>query len=122
VIRLSGGLEVRAGSFAQGSPPRIAIEPFPIGAHVTIDGTLAEMEQDGAWRGAGWDAPGEHLVDVVPGPSLTYRILGDPWLSGGWDRWDAHPERFPHLNEAPWARAQICGASLLGPSGERSSG
>jgi hypothetical protein len=118
VIRLSGGLQVRACSFAQRSPPRIEIAPFPEGARVTIDGTSAEMKPDGSWRAEGWDAPGDHLVDVVPGPSLKYRILRDPWLDGGWDRWDAHPERFPRSSEAPWARAQICGASLLGPSGE----
>ena len=118
VIRLSGGLQLRPGSFAQGSPPRIEIEPIPVGARVTIAGASAEMEEDGSWRAVGWDAPGDHLVDVVPGPSLTYRILGDPWLDGGWDQWDAHPERFPQPNEPPWARAQICGASLLGPAGE----
>jgi hypothetical protein len=76
------------------------------------------MEEDGSWRAVGWDAPGDHLVDVVPGPSVTYRILRDPWPDGGWDRWDAHPERFPQSNGAPCARAQICGARLLGPSGE----
>ena len=118
VIRLSGGLRVRSGSFAQGSPPSIEIEPIPSSARVTIDGASAEMEEDGSWRAAGWDAPGDHLVDVVPGPSLTYRILGDPWLDGGWDQWDAHPERFSQSNAAPWAQAQICGASLLGPAGE----
>lgn len=118
VIRLSGGLQVRSGSFAQGSPPRIEIEPFPAGARVAIDGASAEVGEDGSWRAAGWDAPGDHLVDVVPGPSLTYRILADPWLDGGWERWDAHPERFPQSKGAPWERAQICGASLAGPSSE----
>lgn len=118
VIRLSGGLQLRAGSFAQGTPPRIEIEPFPVGARVTIGGASAEMGEDGSWRAAGWEAPGDHLVDVVPGPSLTYRIIRDPWPDGGWDRWDAHPERFSQSNEAPWARAQICGASLIGPSGQ----
>jgi hypothetical protein len=117
-IRLSGGLQVRPGSFAQGSPPRIEIEPLPMGARATIDGKPAEMGDDGAWRAAGWDAPGEHLVDVVPGPSRTYRIIGDPWLDKGWDRWNAHPDRFLNPSEGPWARAQICGASLFGPSGE----
>lgn len=116
VIHFAGGLPVRAGSFTQGCPPRIEIDPFPTGSRVTIDGRIAAME-DGAWRAHGWDSPGEHLVDVVPGPSRTYRILGDPWLDGGWDCWDAHPGRFPEGNEAPWARAEICGASVLGPSG-----
>lgn len=118
VIRLLGGLQVRPGSFAQGSPPRIEIEPFPAGARVTIGGAVAAIGKDGSWSAPNWDEPGDHLVDVVPGPSLTYRILGDPWQHGGWDRWDAHPERFPRSTWAPWSRAQICGASLLGPSGE----
>jgi hypothetical protein len=117
-IRLSGGLEVRSGSFAQDCPPRIEIQPFPAGAQVTIDGMPAEMSNDGCWRAAGWDRPGDHLIDVVPGPSLTYRIVGDPWTEGGWESWDAHAGRFQPPNDAPWARAQICGASVLGPSGE----
>lgn len=117
-IRLSGGLQVRAGSFAQGNPPRIEIQPFPVGAKVIIDGTAAEMNDDGCWRAEGWEAPGDHLVDVVPGPSLTYRIVGDPWMESGWGSWDAHPDRFGEPNDAPWARAQICGASVTGSSGE----
>jgi hypothetical protein len=117
-IRLSGGLQVRSGSFAQGCPPSVEIQPFPAGAQVTIDGMPAEMNSDGCWRAAGWDRPGDHLVDVVPGPSLTYRILGDPWTEGGWESWDAHAGRFLAPNDAPWARAQICGASVSGPSGE----
>lgn len=117
-IRLSGGLQVRSGSFAQGCPPRIEIQPFPADAQVTIDGMVAEMNNDGCWRAAGWDRPGDHLVDVVPGPSLTYRIVGDPWTEGGWESWDAHSARFLMPNDAPWARTQICGASVSGPSGE----
>lgn len=117
-IRLSGGLQVRSGSFAQGCPPRIEIQPFPAGAQVTIDGMVAEMNNDGCWRAAGWDRPGDHLVDVVPGPSLTYRIVGDPWTEGGWESWDAHSDRFLMPNDAPWARTQICGARVAGPSGE----
>ncbi|WP_151611734.1 hypothetical protein [Sinorhizobium alkalisoli] len=118
VIRLSGGLQIRAGSFAQGSPPKIEIEPFPAGARVTIDGIPAEADDEGCWRAAGWDEPGDHLVDVIPGPSLTYRIVGDPWAEGGWELWNAHADRFPTSHDAPWARAQICGASVAGPSGE----
>lgn len=117
-IMLSGGLQVRSGCFTEGSPPRIEIRPFPTGAQVTIDGMPAEMDGDGSWRAAGWDGPGDHLVDVVPGPSLTYRIVGDPWTEGGWDSWDAHAGRFSAPNDAPWARAQICGASVSGPAGE----
>ncbi|MGJ5040655.1 hypothetical protein [Bradyrhizobium sp. HKCCYLRH1062] len=117
-IRLSGGLPVRSGSFAQGSPPRIEIQPFPAGAEVTIDGRPAEVNDDGCWRAEGWDRPGDHLVDVVPGPSLKYRILGDPWTEGGWESWDAHSGRFPVPNDSPWARTQICGARVSGPAGE----
>ena len=117
-IRLSGGLQVRSGSFAQGCPPRIEIQPFPAGAEVTIDGRPAEVNDDGCWRAEGWDRPGDHLVDVVPGPSLTYRIVGDPWTEGGWESWDAHSGRFLMPNDAPWARTQICGARVSGPSGE----
>ena len=116
-IRLSGGLPVRSGSFAQHSPPKIEIEPFPVGAKVTIDGAPAEMNDDGGWWVTGWDRPGDHLVDVIPGPSLTYRIVGDPWTQGGWEFWDAHADRFQGPNDAPWARAQICGARVSGPSG-----
>lgn len=118
VIQLSGGLQVRSGSFAQGNPPRIEIEPFPVGSSVSIDGNSADMGEDGYWRAPGWDAPGDHLVDIVPGPSLTYRVIADPWLDGGWDRWDAHPERFAHSTGAPWERAEICGAAILGPNNE----
>ncbi|MDX8464919.1 hypothetical protein RFM26_04390 [Mesorhizobium sp. VK23B] len=118
VIRLCGGLQVRSGSFAQGNPPRIEIEPFPVGSSVSIDGNSADMGEDGYWLAPGWDAPGDHLVDIVPGPSLTYRIVADPWLDGGWDRWDAHPERFAHSTGAPWERAEICGAAILGPYSE----
>ena len=117
-IRLSGGLQVRSGSFAQGDPPRIEIQPFPVGAQVTIDGMPATMNDDGCWRTAGWDRTGDHLVDVVPGPSLTYRIVGDPWAEGGWESWDAHPGRFAVPSNLPWARTQICGASVSCPSGE----
>lgn len=117
-ITLSGGLHLRSGSFAQGSPPRIEIRPFPAGAQVTIDGMPADMDADGSWRATGWDGPGDHVVDVVPGPSLTYRIIADPWTNGGWESWDAHAGRFELPNDAPWARAQICGASVSSPSGE----
>ena len=76
------------------------------------------MGEDGAWRADGWDIPGDHLVDVVPGPSATYRVLEDPWSNGGWDGWDAHAARFAASPQAPWARAQICGAAVSGPAGE----
>lgn len=117
-IQLSGGLQVRSYAFAQGSPPKIEIQPFPTGARVTIDGMPAEMGADGSWRTAGWDRPGDHLIDVVPGPSMTYRIEVDPWAGSGWESWNAHAGRFSTAHDAPWAHAQICGASVTGPAGE----
>jgi hypothetical protein len=117
-IRLTGVLQISAAAFAAGSPPHIEITPFPAGARVTIDGVAAEMGEDGAWRADGWDTPGQHLVDVVPGPSATYRILADPWVSDGWETWDAHPGRFTSGGDAPWAQVKICGANVSGPSGE----
>lgn len=117
-IGLSGDQEIRAGSFAQGSPPKIEITPFPVGANVTIDGIPAKIEADGGWRAAGWDQPGDHLIDIVPGPSASYRIVSDPWLNGGWESWDAHPARFMSSPQAPWGRALICGARVSGQAGE----
>lgn len=117
-IRLSGGLQVRSSSFAEGCPPGIEIEPLPAGAQVTIDGISAEMGSDGCWRAAGWDRPGDHLVDVTPGPSLTYRIVEDPWAVDGWEFWNAHASRFLGSNNTPWGCAQICGAIVSGPCGE----
>ncbi len=117
-IRFGEGLRVRSASFAEGSPPKIEIIPFPSGAAVTIDGQPAVLHEDGAWRADGWDRPGDHLVDVVPGPSAAYRIVQDPWSEQGWETWDAHPERFGALSHAPWAKAQICGGSVSGPGGE----
>jgi hypothetical protein len=117
-IRLSGGLRISSASFAEGSPPRIEIAPFPPGAVVTIDGLPAELGEDGAWSADGWDKPGDHLVDVVPGPSSAYRVVDDPWSKDGWETWDAHPERFGALRRAPWVVAQVCGAAVSGPGGE----
>lgn len=117
-IRFSEGLRIRSASFAEGGPPRIEIAPFPAGATVTIDGRPAELGGDGAWTADGWDGPGDHLVDVVPGPSAAYRIIEDPWIRDGWEAWDAHPERFGASPHSPWAVAQVCGAAVSGPGGE----
>jgi hypothetical protein len=117
-IRLLGGLRIRSASFAEGSPPRIEIAPLPSGAVVAIDGKPAELSEDGAWSADEWDRPGDHLVDVVPGPSAAYRVIEDPWTKGGWETWDAHPERFSSSPHVPWAVAQVCGAAVLGPGGE----
>jgi hypothetical protein len=116
-ISFDGGLAIRARVYAAGHPPRISIIPAPGAASVTIGGEPATLSSDGAWTAPGWDAPGQHIVDVVPGPSASYEIAADPWMSGGWDFWDAHPERFGNARE-PWAQARICGALLRGPADE----
>lgn len=118
-IIFDGGLAIRQRVYAAGHPPRISIVPAPGGASVTIGGQPATLSSDGSWIAPGWDAAGQHMVDVVPGPSVSYEIAGDPWLSGGWDFWDAHPTRFGEGAKGPWARARICGALILGPAGER---
>jgi hypothetical protein len=117
-ISFDGGLAVRGRVYAAGHPPRISITPAPGGASVTIGGEPAELSSDGAWSAPGWDRPGRHMVDVVPGPSVSYEIAADPWLSGGWEFWDAHPQRFGSGEGEPWARARICGALIRGPSDE----
>lgn len=116
-ISFDGGLAIRARVYAAGHPPRISIIPAPGAASVTIGGEPAALSSDGAWTAPAWDAPGQHIVDVVPGPSASYEIAADPWMSGGWDFWDAHPQRFGNARE-PWAQARICGALLRGPADE----
>jgi hypothetical protein len=75
-IRFSGGLRIRAGSFAQGSPPRIEIAPFPSGAIVTIDGRPAELG-DAPWAvaqvcGAAVSGPGgEYVAAAHAMPSVV---------------------------------------------------
>jgi hypothetical protein len=117
-ISFEGGLAVRGRVYAAGHPPRIIVTPAPAAASVTIGGIEAELSSDGAWTAPGWDRPGQHMVDIVPGPSVSYEIAADPWLSGGWDFWDAHPERFGNGAGEPWARTKICGALIRGPADE----
>ena len=117
-ISLSGGLAIRATVYAEGRPPRIGISSLPDGASVTIGGVAAEQTSDGAWEAPGWDTPGYHLVDVVPGPSRTYQIMPDPTESDELRFWNAYPERFCARSHEPWARAEICGAVVRGPDGE----
>ncbi len=117
-IIFDGGLAIRQRVYAAGHPPRISITPAPGGASVTIGGQPATISSDGTWVAPGWDTPGQHMVDVVPGPSVSYEIAADPWLHGGWDFWDAYPTRFGENAKSPWARARICGALILGPAGE----
>ena len=95
VITFDGGFEIRSAAFAQGEPPLIRIEGMPLNCHVFIDEFSAgEMAcQDGSWSAPGWDAPGQHLVDIVPGRSLTYHIMPDPALREGWEPWTARTLR-----------------------------
>jgi hypothetical protein len=115
-IGLIGGLSLRVNAFAEGHPPRIEIDPLPDGVSVSIDGEQAWQNQSGSWQSSSWGSPGTHLVDVVPGPSLTYEIVRDPAKGAGWPVFNAHEERFS--TGGPWARAQICGASVFGPGDE----
>jgi hypothetical protein len=117
-ITLQGGLEIGRRLYAQGRPPRIRIEPILAGISVHIGGVAAAVSGEGNWEAPGWDAPGQHRVEVIPGPSLNYEVQADPGVQGGWAFWDAHGGRTA-VDEGPWSRAQICGALLAGPSGER---
>jgi hypothetical protein len=115
-IRLSGGLALRAGVYAQGHPPGIAIDTLPQDVTVTIDGRQAACNGAGYWEAENWDAPGTHLVDLIPGPSLTYEITQDPADADGWPLWNAHEGR--SAERGPWAQARICGTVISGPAGE----
>lgn len=116
-ISLEAGLSIRPRVYAEGQPPRILIHPDPGRAAVTIGGQPATETSDGGWEAAGWDAPGHHLVDIVPGPTVSYQILPDPWRTRGWSSCSFHE---PPPNPKPMglaAQAQICGALVLGPEG-----
>jgi hypothetical protein len=115
-IELSG-IPIRARVFAQRHPPLISIDGLPEGTVVSIGGEKAQPSESGAWVASLWDAPGRHVIDVVPGPSLTYEIAPDPASGEGWPYWDAHALRFGASAAAPWERAEICGAQVMGPSG-----
>jgi len=112
-IELCGGLKVFATSFAEGAAPAIMISRVVAGGRITIDGQPAVQGADGTWTAPSWDGPGTHLVDVVPGPSLTYEIIPDPAANGGWDRVNAHPDRFKEGARGPWVAACICGAQIF---------
>ena len=115
-IELVGGLAIRNGIYAEGHPPCIEIPGLPEDASVTIGGEQAWLTGTGGWEAPGWSSRGQHVIDVLPGPSRTYEIAADPADGEGWQPWDAHEHRF--LGSEPWARARICGAALSGPSGE----
>ncbi len=116
-IVLEEGLAIRPQVYAEGHPPRILISPAR-SASITIGGKPATLSASGAWEAPGWDAPGQHIVDVVPGPSASYEIAADPWAIAGWDFWNAHSGRFQNQPPRPWTRAEICGAQIRGPTGE----
>ena len=114
-IGFEDGLCIRNKAFAEGHPPRIFINPEPTGELVTIGGRPAKLAAGGGWEAPGWDTPGHHVVDVVPGPSATYEIVADPWKSSGWGFWNAHPGRFDGRASEPCAGTEVCGASIRGP-------
>ncbi len=116
-IRLVGGLPIRSNIYAEGHAPRILIEPLPSGCEVRIGGRRATRRSDGSWTVPGSGAPGSHLVDVIPGPSLTYSVLPDPGAAEGWKLWDAHPERASSTGGAAWASPAICGAQVFADPG-----
>lgn len=116
-IVLEGGLAIRPRVYAEGHPPRILISPAR-NASITIGDQPATLSASGAWEVPGWDAPGQHIVDVVPGPSASYEIVADPWAIAGWDFWNAHSSRSENQPARPWTRAEICGAQIRGPAGE----
>jgi hypothetical protein len=114
LIILDGGFEIRPAAFAQGEPPRIRIEGMPSNCQVFIDKSPAERHENGSWSAPGWDAPGQHLVDIVPGRSLTYHIMPDPALREGWEPWTAHASLAPALAGS----AAVCGAMVFSPDGQ----
>jgi len=107
VIALTGGLQIKGSTWAEGSPPEIRINPLPANAEVTIGPHPAEKDADGRWTAAGHEAPGTHIVDVVPGPSASYTILPDPARAGEWKT----------MEDTPFRLAGICGASAVGSNG-----
>jgi hypothetical protein len=113
VITFDGGFEIRSAAYAQGEPPLIRIEGMPSNCQVFIDETPAERDEDGSWSAPGWDAPGQHLVDIVPGRSSTYHIMPDPALREGWEPWTAHASLAPALAGS----AAVCGAMVFSSDG-----
>ena len=108
------GFEIRNSAFAEGHPPRVLVERMPSNCEVRIGGERAAVSEDGSWQALGWDRPGRHLVDIVPGPSQTYEIIPDPAHANGWEYWNANPDLIPALSP----RAAICGALVVGPQGQ----
>jgi hypothetical protein len=115
-IRFVGGMQLRSNAFAEGHAPRIELPDLPDRVSVTIDGKAASADATGAWQAEGCDRAGIHLIDLAPGPSLSYEIVADPANREGWPRWQPEPV-LPGHKEA-WTRTSICGASILGIGGE----
>lgn len=107
IIAFSGGLQIRGSSWAEGSQPEIRIDPLPANAAVTIGRQPAEQHADGRWTAVGYEAPGTHIVDVVPGPSASYTILPDPARAGEWNS----------AQGTQSGTVEICGASAVGSNG-----
>lgn len=112
-ITLDGGFEIRSTVYAEGEPPLIRIDGMAANCQVFIDGSLAEMQDDRSWSAPGWDRPGPHLIDIVPGKSLTYHVMPDPALRDGWERWAANTS----LASAIAGTAAVCGAMIFAPDG-----
>jgi hypothetical protein len=115
-IRCVGGLQLRSNAFAEGHAPRVELPDLPDSVSVTIDGKTASADATGAWQAEGWDGPGSHLIDLTPGPSLSYEIVADPANREGWSRWQS--EAMLPAHKELWTRTSICGASILGIGGE----
>jgi hypothetical protein len=106
-IHLRGGLRIRAEHFAEGKPPSIFVEPLPSDCQVLINGWHAFQSQNGAWAAQDSEKPGQHLVDVIGGPSLTYTVERDPGTAGDW----LIPEEALHpFGAPPPVQAAIIGA------------
>jgi hypothetical protein len=113
IITFHGGFEIRSAAYAESEPPLIHIEGMPSNCQVFIDETPAEMGEDGGWRAPGWDVPGPHVVDIVPGKSSTYHIMPDPALREGWEPWTANASLAPALA----GTAAVCGGMVFSPDG-----
>jgi hypothetical protein len=108
-IVFAEGFEIRNAAFAEGHPPRVLIERMPSNCEVWIGGERAAISDDGKWQAPGWDRPGKHLVDVVPGPSQSYEIIADPARGSGWETWNANADLIPTL----MPDVAICGARVV---------
>ena len=116
-IQLVGGLEIRRGVYAERRLPQVLIDPLPPGCEVLIGGALAAQLPDGAWTAPGWDTPGDHLVDLVPGGSLSYTVLSDPGGSEGWSFSSTPRPNASGTGQQSWTLATISGGRVCAPDG-----